>query len=256
MQCLSSPNMVSARACTRHGVLPTTTLTAPPWLVKRATLCLPNQVGLPDDELHRRIAIHRAVYGRYRDVVPNERTLYHLVPTRWFNAQLPIGVGADGFVTEDFHLLGGIETFSDPTELLTHANEHLHEQRGYFYVLQLDFDDVGLSLSEGGTQTEKTFRETHALSGREESKDARVRDVSKEISLFAGANESGHASDTSTDDEFVVVRSDESQSDSLSQRGMKLVRHALNVDSIQRIFLATRERGNGTDGRFVCVTPP
>ena len=81
------------------------------------------------------------MYGRYRDVVPNERALYHLVPARWFNAQLPIGAGRDGYVTEDFHVLGGIETFRDLDKLLAHANEQLAEQRGYFYVLQLDFDD-------------------------------------------------------------------------------------------------------------------
>ena len=84
--------------------------------------------------------MHRGVYGRYRDVVPNERALYHLVPARWFNAQLPIGAGRDGYVTEDFHVLGGIETFRDLDKLLAHANEQLAEQRGYFYVMQLDFD--------------------------------------------------------------------------------------------------------------------
>ena len=84
--------------------------------------------------------MHRGVYGRYRDVVPNERALYHLVPARWFNAQLPIGAGRDGYVTEDFHVLGGIETFRDLDKLLAHANEQLAERRGYFYVMQLDFD--------------------------------------------------------------------------------------------------------------------
>ena len=107
--------------------------------------------------------MHRGVYGRYRDVVPNERALYHLVPARWFNAQLPIGAGRDGYVTEDFHVLGGIETFRDLDKLLAHANEQLAERRGYFYVMQLDFD----------RPEAKTFRrdETRVSSRREKTEE-------------------------------------------------------------------------------------
>ena len=124
-------------------------------------------MGLPDDELHRRIGVHRGVYGRYRDVVPNERALYHLVPARWFNAQLPIGAGRDGYVTEDFHVLGGIEMFRDLDKLLAHANEQLAERRGYFYVMQLDFD----------RPEAKTFRrdETRVSSRREKTEEKKKR---------------------------------------------------------------------------------
>ena len=96
------------------------------------------QVGLPDDEIHRRIRVHRGVYGVHGDVNPDEHTLFHLCPARWFHGQLPIGSGRHGFLTEDFHILGAIETFPNPEDLLAHANAQLWEQPGYFYVIQID----------------------------------------------------------------------------------------------------------------------
>lgn len=96
------------------------------------------QVGLPDDEIHRRIRVHRGVYGVHGDVTPDEHTLFHLCPARWFHGQLPIGSRRHGFLTEDFHILGAIETFPNPEDLLAHANAQLWEQPGYFYVIQID----------------------------------------------------------------------------------------------------------------------
>ena len=112
------------------------------------------QVGLPDDEIHRRIRVHRGVYGVHGDVTPDEHTLFHLCPARWFHGQLPIGSGRHGFLTEDFHILGAIETFPNPEDLLAHANAQLWEQPGYFYVIQIDptrLPDVeGFEAADGG----------------------------------------------------------------------------------------------------------
>ena len=195
------------------------------------------QVGLPDDELHRRTGIHRAVYGRYRDVTPNERTSYHIVPVSWFNAQLPIGTGADGFVTEDFHVLGGIEVFSDLGELLEHANEQLCEQRGYFYVLQLDFDEVGGDVRGDGDENGKQL----------------AKNLSERKNLTP---QNGSDSDTSitSNDSFVMLGNESDDVDNSTR--YTLLRSAIDVDHIQRIYLATRKGENSFDGKFTNVQPP
>lgn len=203
----------------------------------------PSQVGLPDDELHRRIGTHRGVYGRYRDVVPNERALYHLVPARWFNAQLPIGAGRDGYVTEDFHVLGGIETFRDLDKLLAHANEQLAEQRGYFYVLQLDFDDP---------------------EARARARDGKRPTEGKKTDASASASADDSDSDASTDESagsFVMVR-DGARSCAIEtpepdrETGVVLVRAAVDVDRIQRVYVASRAAEASTAGAFTNVSPP
>ncbi len=219
---------------------------APP--PRRSATTYTSQVGLPDDELHRRIRTHRGVYGRYRDVVPNERALYHLVPARWFNAQLPIGAGRDGYVTEDFHVLGGIETFRDLDKLLAHANEQLAEQRGYFYVLQLDFDppdatrDARRKRSPEATEGDETETETS-------SRDAVDDDSDSAISGSVPSSERSFAMVREAYADFI----DEVPNDNT---GLVLVRAAVDVDCVQRVYVASRAAEASTFGAFTNVKPP
>lgn len=96
------------------------------------------QVGLPDDELYRRVKYHRGVYGKWEDTSPGDYTLFHMCPAQFFHRQLPIGTGMHGYIPEDFHHTGSVETFFDTAHLAAFANEQLADQAGYFYVLQLD----------------------------------------------------------------------------------------------------------------------
>jgi len=180
------------------------------------------------------------VYGRYRDVVPNERALYHLVPARWFNAQLPIGAGRDGYVTEDFHVLGGIETFRDLDKLLAHANEQLAEQRGYFYVLQLDFDPPDA--------TRDARRKRFSATEGDEPETETQNDSNSDASF-------GQSSERS----FATVR--EAYADAIDEvpnenTGVVLVRAAVDVDCVQRVYVASRAEKASTAGAFTNVKPP
>ena len=172
------------------------------------------------------------MYGRYRDVVPNERALYHLVPARWFNAQLPIGAGRDGYVTEDFHVLGGIETFRDLDKLLAHANEQLAEQRGYFYVMQLDFDHPEAIRRDA--RREKT----------EEKKNADAN-ANAATTRTDGSDSDGSDSKASAGS-FVMVPDPCSNTSRVSipepdrETGMVFVRAAVDVDCVQRVYVASR----------------
>ena len=199
--------------------------------------------------------MHRGVYGRYRDVVPNERALYHLVPARWFNAQLPIGAGRDGYVTEDFHVLGGIETFRDLDKLLAHANEQLAEQRGYFYVMQLDFD----------RPEAKTFRrdETRVSSRREKTEEKKNADANANAATTRtdGSDSDGSDSKASAGS-FVMVPDPCSNTSRVSipepdrETGMVFVRAAVDVDCVQRVYVASRAAEASTAGAFTNVSPP
>jgi len=180
------------------------------------------------------------VYGRYRDVVPNERALYHLVPARWFNAQLPIGAGRDGYLTEDFHVLGGIETFRDLDKLLAHANEQLAEQRGYFYVLQLDFDPPDA--------TRDARRKRFSATEGDEPETETQNDSNSDASF-------GQSSERS----FATVR--EAYADAIDEvpnenTGVVLVRAAVDVDCVQRVYVASRAAEASTAGAFTNVKPP
>lgn len=95
-------------------------------------------MGLPDDELYRRVKQHRGVYGKWEDLTPGEYTLFHICPAQFFHRQLPIGAGMHGYIPEDFHHTGSVEAFFDTTQLAAFANDQLADQEGYFYVLQLD----------------------------------------------------------------------------------------------------------------------
>ena len=198
------------------------------------------------------------MYGRYRDVVPNERALYHLVPARWFNAQLPIGAGRDGYVTEDFHVLGGIETFRDLDKLLAHANEQLAERRGYFYVMQLDFD----------RPEAKTFRrdETRVSSRREKTEEKKNADAYANAATTRtdGSDSDGSDSKASAGS-FVMVpdpRDPRSNTSRVSipepdrETGMVFVRAAVDVDCVQRVYVASRSAEASTAGAFTNVSPP
>ena len=55
------------------------------------THCLPHQVGLPEDDLHARVALHRGVYCRGGALTPTDTTLFTLCPAQHFNACLPLG---------------------------------------------------------------------------------------------------------------------------------------------------------------------
>ena len=151
MQCISNPAMVRARSLSPLASRAPRRVSAParrPSLGRVASsLAAPDanppfapspQVGLPDDEIHRRIRVHRGVYGVHGDVTPDEHTLFHLCPARWFHGQLPIGSGRHGFLSVDLLILGALETFPFPEFLLAHANAQLWEQPGYFYVIQID----------------------------------------------------------------------------------------------------------------------
>ena len=107
------------------------------------------QVGLPDDELFRRVRVHRGVYGKWEDTAPKGHTLFHLTPAQFFQGQLPIGRGQDAYVSEDFHHVGAVEAFMNPDDLLAHANAHYAERAGYFYVLQIDTSAL-TDISENG----------------------------------------------------------------------------------------------------------
>jgi zinc finger HIT domain-containing protein 1 len=96
------------------------------------------QVGLPDDELFRRVKHHRGVYGKWEDTTPGDYTLFHICPAQFFHGQLPIGQGMHGYIPEDFHHTGAVEAFFEPEQLAAFANTQLADQVGYFYVLQLD----------------------------------------------------------------------------------------------------------------------
>lgn len=95
-------------------------------------------MGLPDDELYRRVRHHRGVYAKWEDTTPGDNTLFHITPAQFFHGQLPIGQGVHGYIPEDFHHKGAVEAFFDPAHLVAFANEQLVDQVGYFYVLQLD----------------------------------------------------------------------------------------------------------------------
>jgi hypothetical protein len=206
-------------------------------------------VGLPDDELHRRIRTHRGVYGRYRDVVPNERALYHLVPARWFNAQLPIGAGRDGYVTEDFHVLGGIETFRDLDKLLAHANEQLAEQRGYFYVLQLDFDPPDATRDARRKRREATEGDETETETETSSRDAVDDDSDSAISGSVPSSERSFAMVCEAYADFIDEVPNE-------KTGVVLVRAAVDVDCVQRVYVASRAAEASTFGAFTNVKPP
>ena len=104
----------------------------------------PALVGLCDDELDTRIKFHRGVYSKYWGTALPHNTLFHITPARFFHSRLPIGdVGIQAYVSEDFHHVGAVEAFFTPEKLLDWANKHMAEQEGYFYVMQLNPEELG-----------------------------------------------------------------------------------------------------------------
>lgn len=163
---------------------------------------------------------HRGVYGKYEDVISDPAAaVFHVCPASWFHGQLPVGFGREGYVSEDFHHLGGVEAFASLEALLAHANANLAEQPGYFYVVQID----GKRLREGAREdAEKSFP------GDDDAEKQKRR-----------------------------VDDDESESlveDLGSDR--VVVRAPLDVDVIQRVFVAAREEENMRRGKFTDVSPP
>ena len=113
----------------------------------------PALVGLCDDELDTRIKFHRGVYSKYCGTALPHNTLFHITPARFFHSRLPIGdVGIQAYVSEDFHHVGAVEAFFTPEKLLDWANKHMAEQEGYFYVMQLNPEEIGgkATLRRGG----------------------------------------------------------------------------------------------------------
>ncbi|ABO96327.1 predicted protein [Ostreococcus lucimarinus CCE9901] len=112
-------------------------------------------VGLPNDELFRRAKRikFRGVYKTPSQVTDGECHLYVLCEAQRFNAQLPLTATSDGggedaagqsksrtrmFASEDFHLLGHIDAFTNLRSLQLHANARLRRKKGMYYVIQID----------------------------------------------------------------------------------------------------------------------
>jgi zinc finger HIT domain-containing protein 1 len=161
------------------------------------------------------VPYHRGVYGKYEDATSDpDAAVFHVCPASWFHGQLPVGFGREGYVSEDFHHLGGVEAFASLEALLAHANANLAEQPGYFYVVQID----GKRLREGAREDAETFP------GDDAEKKRRVPDDGSSVEDLGS--------------DRVVVRA------------------PLDVDVIQRVFVAAREEENMRRGKFTDVSPP
>ena len=101
MQCISNPAMVRARSLSplasraprrvsrsrASSVLGPSHRLSPP---RTPTPLRPVPAGRPpDDEIHRRIRVHRGVYGVHGDVTPDEHTLFHSAPRVGSTASSP-----------------------------------------------------------------------------------------------------------------------------------------------------------------------
>jgi len=103
-----------------------------------------NLVGLPNDELCRRVKVHRGIYSRLEDFEIYEGTLFHICHAQVFNRQLPLCEDSNQrvYFSEDFHHLNGTEAFSELDLLQKFANEQLVDQEGYFFILQIDVQSL------------------------------------------------------------------------------------------------------------------
>ena len=146
------------------------------------THCLPHQVGLPEDDLHARVALHRGVYCRGGALTPTDTTLFTLCPAQHFNACLPLGgkrlyrcpghTEAEGVLCfrvscNSTRLCAGPITQHSPpascaqdtAALCAHGNAAQVAPGGdtrCFYVLQLEVDLLTGSLLPSGGPSDDT----------------------------------------------------------------------------------------------------
>ena len=122
-------------------------------------------MGLPEDELHARQALHRGVYCRSGALVPTDTTLFHLCPAQHFNVCLPLDAKrvyrCPGHTEEEGVLCFRVRWCSSRVYGLLHDRAHrlpmprqdtttlcaygnlMHVAKGdttCFYVLQLEID--------------------------------------------------------------------------------------------------------------------
>lgn len=193
------------------------------------------QVGLPNDELYRRAKVFRGVYATSDPIADGECSFYVIVEAQSFNAQLPLtpvetkdgrrveGVRARMFAGSEYHLLGYTDAFSNLGALQTHANMCLRNKKGFYYVLQVD----GLKLTnvEDITVDEETDEEAPAS--------AEVEMDADRLGTTTATNNQHQGS------------------------GSRLRVHGLiNVEAIDRIWIALREGEGSYTGKFLDCTSP
>jgi zinc finger HIT domain-containing protein 1 len=191
------------------------------------------QVGLPNDELFRRAKRikFRGVYKTPSQVTDGECHLYVLCEAQRFNAQLPLTATSDGggedaagqsksrtrmFASEDFHLLGHIDAFTNLRSLQLHANARLRRKKGMYYVIQID--------------------------------GAKLTDVS-DITVVEDEDEPSAAPDEK------VLAHDRWGSTSDTGDRVR-VHGLINAEAIDRIWVADRAGEFGDAGAFLDCTPP
>jgi hypothetical protein len=193
------------------------------------------QVGLPNDELYRRVGVFRGVYATSDPIADGECSFYVIVEAQSFNAQLPLtpvetkdgrrveGVRVRMFAGSEYHLLGYTDAFSNLRALQTHANRCLRDKKGFYYVLQVD----GLKLTnvEDITVDEETEDEEPA-------------------SAQAVVDEDRLGTTTTSNNQH-------------QGSGSRLRVHGLiNVEAIDKIWIALREGEGSYTGKFLDCTSP
>lgn len=192
-----------------------------------------HQVGLPNDELCRR-KIFRGVYSTPDQIADNQYALYVLCEAQMFHKQLPLTpkVWADAarrdgetetverkmFTSADFHLLGYMTAFTNLRALQMFANARFRSVPAYYYVIQID----GAKL----THVEDI---TIVEDGAEASCEARDGDVVLDKDEWG--SHPGHG-------------------DQVCIHGV------INVEAIDRIWVAERAGEHGFEGAFTDCTPP
>jgi hypothetical protein len=148
-----------------------------------------------------------------------------------FNAQLPLTAKADRadgdalgtsksrtrmFASEEFHLLGHIDAFTNLRSMQLYANARLRRKKGMYYVIQIDA--------------------------------AKLTDV-RDITVVEDEDEPNPEPD-----EKVLARE---RWGSTSANGDRVRVHGLiNVEAIDRIWVADRAGEFGDGGAFLDCTPP
>jgi hypothetical protein len=190
-----------------------------------------HQVGLPNDELCRR-KIFRGVYSTPDEIADNHYALYVLCEAQTFHKQLPLtpkvqGDPADAdattverrmFTSADFYLFGYITAFTNLRALQMFANARFRSMRAYYYVMQID--SAKLTHVEDITIVE---------AGDEASCEARDGDVVLDKDEWGSTP--GHG-------------------DQVRIHGV------INVEAIDRIWVAERAGEHGFEGAFIDCTPP
>ena len=185
--------------------------------------------------------VFRGVYSTSDPIADGECSFYVIVEAQSFNAQLPLtpvetkdgrpveGVGARMFAGSEYHLLGYTDAFSNLGALQTHANRCLRDKKGFYYVLQVD----GLKLTnvEDITVNEETDEEAPAS--------AKVEMDAERLGTTTTTTTT-----TTTNNQY-------------QGSGSRLRVHGLiNVEAIDRIWIALREGEGSYTGKFLDCTSP